>query len=67
MKEVGEPLEKAVRYCTQNPAAAVGASRQLGSIAPGKRADLVLLDSKFRVKATWLKGTLSHVRGRFPV
>ena len=67
VKEVGEPLEKAVRYCTQNPAAAVGASRRLGSISPGKRADLVLLDSKFRVKATWLKGTLSHVRGRFPV
>ena len=67
VKEVGTPLEKAVRYCTKNPASAVGASRRLGSIAPGRSADLVLLDPKFRVKATWLKGTLSHVRGRLPV
>ena len=67
VKEVGTPLEKAVRYCTKNPASAVGASRRLGSIAPGRSADLVLLDPKFRVKATWLKGELSHVRGRLPV
>ena len=67
VKEVGTPLEKAIRYCTKNPASAVGASRRLGSIAPGRSADLVLLDPKFRVKATWLKGALSHVRGRLPV
>ena len=67
VKEVGTPLEKAIRYCTKNPASAVGASRRLGSIASGRSADLVLLDPKFRVKATWLKGELSHVRGRLPV
>ncbi len=67
VKEVGTPLEKAIRYCTKNPASAVGASRRLGSIASGRSADLVLLDPKFRVKATWLKGELSHVRGRLSV
>ena len=67
VKEVGTPLEKAIRYCTKNPASAVGASRRLGSIAPGRSADLVLLDPKFRVKATWLKGELTHVRGRLSV
>ena len=66
VKEAGEPLEKAVRYCTENPARAAGVSRRLGSISPGKRADLVLLDAKFRVKATWLRGVLMHVRGRLP-
>ena len=64
VKEAGEPLEKAVRYCTQNPARAAGISRSAGIIAAGRRADLVLLDSKFRVKATWLGGTLMHSRGR---
>ena len=66
VREAGEPLEKALRYCTQNPARAAGISRTAGLIAVGRRADLVLLDSKFRVKATWLGGALEHSRGRLP-
>jgi N-acetylglucosamine-6-phosphate deacetylase len=66
VKQAGEPLEKAVRYCTLNPAKAAGISRRAGVIAVGRRADLVLLDSKFRVKATWLGGALMHSRGRLP-
>lgn len=63
VKKAGTPLEKAVRYCTENPARAAGVSHRAGSIRPGRRADLVLLDAKFRVKATWLGGALMHSRG----
>jgi hypothetical protein len=37
-------VEQAVRACTLAPAEANGAARELGSVTPGKRADLVVLD-----------------------
>lgn len=42
--EMGLGLETAVRCATINPARSIGADREYGSIEPGKKADVVLLD-----------------------
>ncbi|TWE13134.1 N-acetylglucosamine-6-phosphate deacetylase [Rudaeicoccus suwonensis] len=44
----GIPLEQAVAAAARNPAAAVGLDG-VGAIAPGARADLVVLDAQLRV------------------
>ena len=46
IKEIGIPVESAVRSATSNPARAIGADREVGSIAKGKYADLLLVDEK---------------------
>lgn len=40
------PLESAIRCATANPAKAIGEYDRIGSISPGKYADLVLLDKE---------------------
>ena len=45
----GVPLEAAVKAMTLNPAKAIGADKETGSIEPGKRADLVILDDKLEI------------------
>ena len=52
---VGLPLTAALRMATQTPARAVGLADR-GRIAPGCRADLVVLDSDLRVAAVWQQG-----------
>lgn len=51
VKEMGIPLEKAVACATANPAKCLGEYSQYGSISPGKKAHLVLLDRELQVKA----------------
>jgi N-acetylglucosamine-6-phosphate deacetylase len=62
VREVGLSPESSVLLATRNPARAVGWGRTRGEIAPGRRADLVLLDDAMRVRATWLAGRLVHGR-----
>ncbi len=50
-----EPVE-ALRMASAHPAAFLGLSDRVGRIAPGLRADLVLLDDQFRVSGTWING-----------
>ncbi len=45
----GVPFETAVRAATLTPAQAIGLDREIGSIAPGKRADLVVLDKSLDI------------------
>jgi len=45
----GIPLESAVRAATYNPARSAGLDQQIGSIASGKRADLLLLDKNLSI------------------
>jgi N-acetylglucosamine-6-phosphate deacetylase len=52
----GAPLVDAVRMATLNPARQLGRARELGSLAPGRRADLVWFDDRFRVRGVWLDG-----------
>ena len=44
--EYGIPVESALRAATANPAQVLGMEDEIGSIAVGKRADLVLLDAE---------------------
>lgn len=52
----GVPLADAVRMATLNPAKQLGREDEFGSLAVGKRADLVWFDRKFRVRGVWIDG-----------
>lgn len=52
----GVPLVDVVRMASLNPARQLGREREFGSLAPGKRADLVWFDRDFRVRGVWLDG-----------
>ena len=45
----GVPLEQAIRAATLTPAKVIGKDGEIGSIAPGKRADLVALDENLEI------------------
>ena len=49
----GVPFEQAVKAATLLPARAIGLDGEIGSIAPGKRADLVLLDENLDIAAVY--------------
>lgn len=48
--------EDAIRAATWNPACAIGAERQVGSIAPGKRADFLVCSADYSAKRVFLGG-----------
>jgi N-acetylglucosamine-6-phosphate deacetylase len=50
------PLAEAVRMATLTPARIAGWDHEVGSIAPGKRADLVVLDGELEVQQVYLAG-----------
>lgn len=52
----GIPLESAVKAATINPAKAIRMDHVLGSITPGKYANIVLLDENLDIKAVFIKG-----------
>lgn len=62
MKFAGVPLEEAVLAVTQVPANLLGLAGQLGCIAPGARADLVLLTPELKVAATIAGGKIIYTR-----
>ena len=49
----GVPFEQAVKAATLVPARAIGLDGEIGSIAPGKRADLVVLDENLDIAAVY--------------
>lgn len=49
----GIPLETAVKAATYAPAKVIGREHEIGSIAPGKRADLVVLDENLDIVAVY--------------
>jgi N-acetylglucosamine-6-phosphate deacetylase len=53
----GVPLVAVIRMASLTPARIAGAERDLGSIAPGKRADLLVLDRGLNVKQVFVSGT----------
>ena len=53
---LGLPLEEACRMAAQYPAEFLGIGGTHGRIAPGYRADLVLLDGGVRVLRSWIGG-----------
>ena len=54
----GIPAEDAIRACTVNPACALGVQGEVGSIAPGKRADFVVCSPDYAKKRVYLAGKL---------
>ncbi|MDO8538805.1 MAG: N-acetylglucosamine-6-phosphate deacetylase [Opitutaceae bacterium] len=57
-QKAGVPLPVAVRMATLNAARQLGREKEFGSIAVGKRADLVWFDDKFRVRGVWIDGEM---------
>ncbi len=53
---LGLSLADASMLASTNPAAFLGLEGELGTIAPGHRADLVLLDEQMRVVDCWIGG-----------
>ncbi len=53
---VGCPLWQAVRMASLTPATIAGAAEEIGSLAPGKRADVIVFDEDLNVAATFLAG-----------
>ena len=51
VKKMGLPLETAVACATMNPARSLGEYDKYGSIAPGKKGNVVLLDQELNLKA----------------
>lgn len=49
----GVPFEQAVKAATLLPARAIGLDGEIGSIAPGKRSDLVVLDENLDIAAVY--------------
>jgi N-acetylglucosamine-6-phosphate deacetylase len=59
---LGLPIEAALRMASLTPAAFLRLDRERGRIAPGYRADLVLLDDALFATATWIEGVEETVR-----
>ena len=53
---VGVDLPTAVRMATLTPAAILGKQDEIGSLLPGKRADLLLLDDQLAVRSVFIGG-----------
>lgn len=56
VREMGIPLESAVKCAAVNPAKAIGIYDKYGSLTPGKIANIVLLDEDLEVKSVYIKG-----------
>ena len=54
---LGVSLSDALTMASRTPAAFLGLGSELGSIAPGYRADLVAFNSKFEIIDTWVAGS----------
>jgi N-acetylglucosamine-6-phosphate deacetylase len=56
-------LLDAVSACTLRPARLLGIEREYGTLRPGARADLVVLDAEGGVHETWVDGRRVHPAG----
>jgi N-acetylglucosamine-6-phosphate deacetylase len=57
VRVLGISVEHALQMAALNPARFLKLDHELGRIDAGYRADLVLLDADFGVRATWIAGT----------
>jgi N-acetylglucosamine-6-phosphate deacetylase len=56
---LGLEIAEAARMASEYPAAFLGLDHELGQIAPGFRANLVLMDDELIVRRTWIEGVSS--------
>lgn len=59
---VGVPLEDTIRMASIRPARFLGIDKETGSLKPGKRADMILIDSGFCCHKTYVNGKLVYDR-----
>ena len=64
MKHTGYGLCHAIRMATLNPATLLGIDHRVGSLAPGKTANLILIDDMVNVKTVILDGDIVAQDGR---
>ncbi len=50
------PLHDVIRMASLTPAERAGIARETGSLAPGKRADVLVLDRKLNVRRVFIRG-----------
>lgn len=60
VKEMGIPLESAVKCATMNPAKAIGIYDTYGSLTIGKQADVVILDKELEIKYIMKAGKIVY-------
>ncbi len=56
VKEMGVPLESALKAVTVNPAKAIGIEEEYGTLETGKVANILLLDEELRIREILLRG-----------
>jgi len=56
---LGLDIAAAARMASEYPAEFLGLGHELGRIAPGYRANLVLMNDEFQVQKTWIEGLAS--------
>ncbi len=64
MAHSGYGLCHVIRMATRNPAQLLGIDDQVGSLAPGKRANLIVIDDMVHVKKVFLDGQLACEDGQ---
>jgi len=60
INEVGLSIKDAFRLGSLNPATAAGLENELGSLRPGKRADLIIIDEDINLFMTMVGGKIVH-------
>jgi len=64
LKFTGRSLAELIPMLTENPARLIGVYDRVGSIEPGKDADLVFLDEDCQVVRTLVKGKVCYTKDR---
>ena len=59
MTHTGYGLCHAIRMATLNPAKLLGIDHRVGSLAPGKAANLIIIDDMVHIKKVILQGDLA--------
>jgi N-acetylglucosamine-6-phosphate deacetylase len=57
MAQTGSSLARSVAMATRVPATFLGIDREVGTIAPGLRADLIAVDPQLDLRRCWIGGT----------
>ena len=58
MAHTGYGICHAIRMATKNPAKLLGIDREVGSLEPGLKANIIIIDDTIRVKKVFLEGKL---------
>ena len=58
VREMGVPLESAVRAASENPARCIGIDQDYGSLAAGRFGNVVLADSELNIRTVIKKGAV---------